>query len=74
MIAIFMSRRRKVKKNCGYPPTLDVFLERQVCHVTDNGKAEQPKSMFRPELPRHNHRVVTTDSIDKGRYVNRQRF
>lgn len=33
-------------------------------------KAEKPKSRFRVELTRHNHRVVITDSIDKGRYVS----
>ena len=33
-------------------------------------KAEKPKSRFRLELTRHNHRVVITDSIDKGRYVS----
>jgi hypothetical protein len=33
-------------------------------------KAEKPKSRFRLELTRHKHRVVITDSIDKGRYVS----
>ncbi len=33
-------------------------------------QAEKPKSRFRVELTRHNHRVVITDSIDKGRYVS----
>jgi hypothetical protein len=32
--------------------------------------AEKPKSRFRLELTRHNHRVVIPDSIDKGRYVS----
>jgi len=33
-------------------------------------KPEEPKSRFRLELTRHNHRVVITDAIDKGRYVS----
>ncbi|HTA30930.1 MAG TPA: hypothetical protein VK731_10615 [Candidatus Cybelea sp.] len=39
-------------------------------HVLPEQKAEKPKSRFRVELTRHNHRVVITDSIDKGRYVS----
>jgi hypothetical protein len=29
---------------------------------------EKPKSRFRLEITRHNHQVVITDSVDKGRY------
>jgi hypothetical protein len=39
-------------------------------HVPPEQKAEKPKSRFRVELTRHNHRVVITDSIDKGRNVS----
>lgn len=38
--------------------------------VPPEQKAEKPKSRFRLELTRHNHRVVITDSIDKGHYVS----
>ena len=33
-------------------------------------KAKQTKSRFRQELKRHNHRVVITDCVDRGRYVS----
>ena len=36
--------------------------------VPPDQKPEKPKSRFRLEITRHNHRVLITDSIDKGRY------
>ena len=33
-------------------------------------QAKQTKSRFRLEIKRHNHRVVITDCIDRGRYVS----
>jgi hypothetical protein len=36
--------------------------------VPPDQKPDKPKSRFRLEITRHNHRVVITDSIDKGRY------
>ena len=36
--------------------------------VPPDQKPEKPKSRFRLEITRHNHRVVITDSIDKERY------
>ena len=33
-------------------------------------QAKQDKSRFRLELKRHNHRVVITDCVDRGRYVS----
>jgi hypothetical protein len=33
-------------------------------------KAEKPKSRFRLEVARHNHLVIITDAVDKGRYTS----
>ena len=49
-----------------------LFLDRMKRNsdIPPEQKTEKPKSRFRLEVARHNHRVVITDAIDKGHYVS----